>query len=83
MVSEMSASASNQFLQTSKHQPGHEFELALAHQIGNAEQEAGALFDRSAAPRGEGFQGGAHGGFDVLFARLLVNSDYFRRLRRD
>ena len=50
MVSEMSASASAQFLLTSKHQPRHEFHLALAHEVADAEHQAGALFDRGAAP---------------------------------
>ena len=67
-------------LRNFEHQPGHEFELALAHHIGDAEQERGALLDRSAAPVGERLRRGLHGGLDVLIAGFLVNADHFRRL---
>ena len=63
-----------------EHQPRHEFEFALAHHIGDPEQERRALFDRRAAPVGEGLQRGLYGGFDVLLAGLLVDADHFRRL---
>ena len=33
-----------------ENQPGAELEFAFAQQIGNVEQQAGTLFDRSAAP---------------------------------
>ena len=55
-----------------ENQPGAEFELALAQQIAHAEEQAGALFDRSPAPAGKGFERRLHRGLDVLLAGLLV-----------
>ena len=65
-----------------ENQPRHKFHLALAHQISNVEQQPGALFDRSAAPRFEGGERGLHGRFYVIFVRLLMDADNLRRLRR-
>jgi hypothetical protein len=72
----------NPVLADFENQPRHEFHLALAHQIADAEHQAGALFDRSAAPGFEGFERGLHGGLNVLFAGLLMDADNLRRLRR-
>ena len=66
-----------------KNQPRHVFHFALAHQVGGAEQQAGALFDRSVVPGLEGFERGLHGRLDVLFAGLLMDSDNLRRAARD
>jgi hypothetical protein len=67
-------------LRNFKHQPSHVFQLALAHDIGHVKQKRRALFDRRVAPVTERLTGGLYGGFDVLLASLLVNSDYLRRL---
>ncbi len=64
-----------------ENQPGHVVHFAVAEKIGGAEQEASAVFDESAAPGSEGFEGGGHGRLYVLFARLLMNADYLRRTR--
>ena len=61
-------------------QPRHVFHLALAHQVADAEQQAGALFDRGAAPGFEGLQRGLHGGLNVLFAGFLMDADDLRWL---
>ena len=62
--------------------PRAEFEFALAQQVGDVEQQAGAFLDRGALPVLKGTQSGLHGRFHVFFACFLVNADNFRRLRR-
>ncbi len=65
-----------------ENEPCHVFHLALAHEIADAEDEAGALFDGGTTPGFEGLERGLHGGLDVFFAGLLVGADDLRRLRR-
>ena len=65
-----------------EHQPGVEFELAPAQDIGGAEQHAGALFHGGVLPRLEGRERGLHGGLDVFEAGLLMNADDLGRIRR-
>ena len=65
-----------------EHQPGVEFELALAQDLRGAEQDAGALFHAGVLPRLEGRERGLHRGLDVLHAGLLVNADHFGRIGR-
>ena len=43
-------------------EPGHEFHFALAHEVADAKDEAGALFHGGAAPGLEGFERGFHCG---------------------
>ncbi len=78
----MSASASAQFLLNFEDEPRHEFHLALAHEVADAEDEAGALFDGGAAPGLEGLERGLHRGLNVFLAGLLVDADDLRGLRR-
>ena len=63
-------------------QPSHVVHFALAHQVGGAEQQAGALFDGSAAPGFEGSERRGHGRLDVLFAGFLMDADHLRRAGR-
>src|SRR5579862_2480761 len=63
-------------------QPCHVFHLALAHEIADAEDEAGALFDGGTAPGFERFERGFHGRFDVIFVGFLMDADDLRGLRR-
>ena len=58
-----------------EHQPGVEFELALAEDFGGAEQHAGALFDGGVLPCLEGGERRLHRGLDVLDAGLLMDAD--------
>ena len=46
-------------------QPRHEFHLALAQQIADAKDQAGALFDAGAAPGFESRQRRLHGGLNI------------------
>src|SRR3984957_10303097 len=64
-----------------KHQPRHEFHLALAHEITDAEHQAGALFHRGTAPRFECLERGGHRWLYVLLAGLLMGADNLRRFR--
>jgi hypothetical protein len=64
-----------------KNQPGHVIHFALAHEVGGAEQQTGALFDRGVFPGLEGFEGRLHRGFHMLFAGLLVDSHDLRWTR--
>ena len=57
-------------------QPGAEFKLAFPHQVAHTEYQAGALFDRGAAPTVKGSQSRLHCGFHVFLTRLLVESDH-------
>ncbi len=61
-------------------QPGHVFHLALAHHVGDAEQQRGALFDGSAAPALVGAQCGLHGGLDLFFSGFLMQANDLGRL---
>ncbi len=58
-----------------KDQPGGEFKLAFAQHIAHAEEQAGALLDGGVAPGGKGRERRLHGRLNVLFSRLLVQSD--------
>ncbi len=78
----MSASASAQFLLTSKTSHAMNSILRWRIQIADAEDEACALFDRGAAPGPESFERGLHCRFDVVFVGFLVDAHDLRRLRR-
>ncbi len=65
-----------------KHQPRHEFELAFAQQVADAEQQAGALFERRLPPGFKRLQRRVHRGLDVLLAGFLMDADNFGRLGR-
>ena len=79
MVSEMSASASAQFFDTSK--TSHAMYSILRERIvsPNAEQQAGALFDRSVLPGFKSLERGFHCWLNMLFTSLLMNADDLRR----
>ena len=65
-----------------EHQPGVELELALADDVGGAEENAGALFDRGELPLLESGERGLHGGLHVLGAGLLMDADDLAGVRR-
>ena len=64
-------------LRNFKDQPGHEFQLALAHQIAHAKQQRRALFGGSVSPAFEGLRSGIDGGLNVLLAGFLMDADHF------
>ena len=62
--------------------PRGKLKLALAQQVADAEQQASALLDRSAAPSLKCPERGVHRGLNVFLPCFLVESDNLRGFRR-
>ena len=61
-------------------EPSAEFKLALANDVGCAEQQGDARLDGRSAPEFESPQGRGHGFFGVLTACFLMDADDLRGL---
>ena len=82
MSSATSPSASREILADFEDKPRFQLELALLHDLADAEQKLHALFQSRAAPRFESLQRRLHRRLDFGGASLVMYSNHLGRLRR-